>query len=174
MEQWKEINGYPNYLVSNTGKVYTKNRNKLLSPKVDRYGYYAVGLCKDNKVKHFTVHRLVAMAFIPLLDNCNVVNHKDGNKLNNDVNNLEWTTVSGNTKHCFNTNQEFRNQVLTNAKKGAETTSKSIAVYLGDVFVGRYNSIIETANSLKINKKTIYNTLHGKYNNRKGYKFVLC
>jgi predicted transcriptional regulator YheO len=174
MEQWKAISGYPNYLISNTGKVYTKNRGKLLSPKVDRYGYYAVGLCKNNKVKHFTIHRLVATAFLPLVDNCNVVNHKDGNKQNNNADNLEWTTVSGNTKHCFNTNKEFKTQVLNNAKRGAETKSKSIAVYLAGVFVGRYNSIIETANSLKINRKTVYNALHSKYSNRKGYKFTLC
>ena len=174
MEQWKEIYGYPNYLISNTGKVYTKNRDKLLVPKVDKYGYYAVGLCKNNKVKHFTIHRLVALAFVPLVDNCNVVNHKDGNKQNNNVNNLEWTTISGNTKHCFNTNKAFRKQVLDNAKKGTETHKKGVAVYLNGILVGRYNSIIETAKSLKISVKTIYNGLHNKYDNKKGYKFVLC
>ena len=174
MEQWKEIYGYPNYLISDKGKVYTKNRNKLLVPKVDRYGYYVVGLCKNNKVKHFTIHRLVAMAFLPIVDNCNVVNHIDGNKQNNNAYNLEWTTVSGNTKHCFNTNKQFREQVLNNAKQGTETHSKRIAVYLNGVLIGRYNSIIETAKSLKISKKTIYNNLHNKYNNRDGYKFVLC
>lgn len=174
MEKWKEIDGYPNYLISNTGKVYTKNRNKILSPKIDRYGYYVVGLCKNNKVKHFTIHRLVATAFIPLVDNCNVVNHIDSNKQNNNVDNLEWTTVSGNTKHCFNTNKHFRKQVLSNAKKGTETHSRKIAVYLNGVLVGRYNSKIETAKSLKISEKTIYNSLRNKNSNRKGYKFVLC
>ena len=174
MEQWREINGYPNYLISNNGKVFSKKRNKVLSPKVDKYGYFVVGLCRNNKVKHFTIHRLVALAFIPAIDGCNVVNHKDCNKQNNNVDNLEWTTVSGNTKHCFHTNKAFRNQVLNNAKKGAKTKSKEVAVYLDGVCVGRYESIAETANSLNVNKKTIYNTLHNVYKNRKGYIFVEC
>lgn len=174
MELWKEINGYPNYIISNTGKIYSRNTNRLMSPKVDRYGYFVVGLCKDNKVKHFTIHRLVALTFIPPVVGCNVVNHKDGNKQNNNVDNLEWTTVSGNTKHWYNTDQKFRNQVLNNAKRGAETKSKGVAVYLDGVLIGKYNSITETAERLNINKKTVYNTLHNKFNNRLGYVFVFC
>ena len=73
-----------------------------------------------------------------------------------------------------NINKQFRKQVLSNAKKGTETHSRKIAVYLNGVLVGQYNSKIETAKSLKISEKTIYNSLRNKNSNRKGYKFVLC
>lgn len=173
MEYWKTIKGYPNYSISNLGNVYSFNIKRNLKPKIDKYGYYVVGLCKDGKVKCFTIHRLVASHFLEPVDNCNVVNHKDSNKLNNEVSNLEWTNVSGNTKHCFNNNETFKRQVLKNAEKGIETNSKSLDVYLKDKFVGHYNSILEASKSLNISEKTIYNAIHNKYNNRSGYKFIL-
>lgn len=94
--------------------------------------------------------------------------------LNNNVSNLEWTTVSGNTKHCYNNNLKFRNQVLTNAKKGTETVKKKIKVYLNGDYLNTYESMIEASKKLNINKKTIYNSVNKNMNNRKGYSFILC
>ena len=102
--------------MSNQGKVFSIRSNIILKPKINKDGYYEVNLYK-GKNNHRTVHRLVALHFVEMKEGCNVVNHLDSNKLNNNSNNLEWTTVSGNTKHCFQNNEKFRKQVLGNLEK---------------------------------------------------------
>ena len=98
-EIWKDIKGYEGlYLVSNLGDVYSCLSNKKLKPGSDN-GYLKVNLCKNNKVKQFTVHRLVALAFLPNENNYPCVNHKDENPRNNNVNNLEWCTYKYNNNY---------------------------------------------------------------------------
>ena len=83
LEEWRPIKGYEDrYLVSNTGSVFSKISNRLLTPKIDRYGYKTVGLSRNGKARWFTIHRLVAIAFVPNPDNLPTVNHKDEDKLN--------------------------------------------------------------------------------------------
>lgn len=99
MEEWKNIIGYEGlYQVSSYGRVKSLKFGKenLLKHKKDSGGYLQVGLCKDGKRKIFLVHRLVAQAFLPNLDNLPQVNHKDENKENNCVSNLEWCTCKYN------------------------------------------------------------------------------
>lgn len=106
-EEWKDIQGYEGaYKVSNTGKIMSLNyhgsgKSKELISSKPKKGYPYVGLCKGGKVKSFKVHRLVAQAFIPNLYNKPCVNHKDGNKHNNNVDNLEWATVLENNLHMY-------------------------------------------------------------------------
>ena len=101
MEIWKDIKNYEGkYQISNLGKVRSlldnrgKCRNKpiILKPSLNYKGYITINLTKYNKQKHFFVHRLVAEAFIPNPNNYLEINHKDENKQNNNVNNLEWCT----------------------------------------------------------------------------------
>lgn len=95
-EEWKDIQGYEGaYKVSNTGKIMSLNyhgsgKSKELISSKPKKGYPYVGLCKGGKVKSFKVHRLVAQAFIPNLDNKPCVNHKDGNKIT-----TMWITLNG-------------------------------------------------------------------------------
>lgn len=99
---WKDIKGYENlYKINNTGEVMSIRRKKLLSPGITKSGYKFVTLSKNGKTKHFDVHRLVASTFIETNDFNLDVNHKDGNKLNNKVENLEWCTRSYNLKHAL-------------------------------------------------------------------------
>ena len=102
------------YQVSNLGRVKSLNYNhtkkeKILKPILINY-YYSVGLCKYGGIKHTRIHRLVAQTFIPNPDNLPCVNHKDENKLNNKVENLEWCTIQ------YNNNYNNHN-VKINAKK---------------------------------------------------------
>ena len=98
-EIWKDIKGYEGlYMVSNLGNVYSHLSNKKMKPGNDR-GYLKVNLSKDKKVKQFTVHRLVALAFLPNKNNYPCVNHKDENPSNNNVNNLEWCTYEYNNNY---------------------------------------------------------------------------
>ena len=93
-EQWKPVVGYEDtHLVSNLGRVYSKLSDKILSPYISNKGYYMVMLNHGGKDRHGkTIHRLVAEAFLDKPDNCNIINHKDENKLNNIADNLEWCT----------------------------------------------------------------------------------
>lgn len=103
-ETWKPINGYEgNYEVSNFGNVRTLRRQGshggLLKQQLTRKGYLAVSLCRNNHYKRLAVHRLVAITFISNPMNYPCVNHKDENKLNNCVDNLEWCTYQYNNSY---------------------------------------------------------------------------
>ena len=99
----KPIKNYEQYMITEDGKVFNTATNKYLKGSIGEHGYQYFRLSKDGKKKMLYGHRLVAEAFIPNPDNLPVVNHIDGNKLNNTVSNLEWTTYSGNTQHWKDT-----------------------------------------------------------------------
>lgn len=100
-EYWKQIKN-TNYEVSNYGRVKNTITNFILKQAIDKYGYpkiHIVDINKNNMYK--TIHRLVAETLLPNINNLPQVNHKDGNKLNNHITNLEWVTVKENIIHSF-------------------------------------------------------------------------
>ena len=104
MENWKPIVGFDKYEVSDRGRVrsYYDTVPRVLAQHVHKQtGYVRVNLIANKNKKHRKVHRLVALAFLPNPNSLPEVNHKDGNKLNCDVENLEWTTPSGNIRHAI-------------------------------------------------------------------------
>ena len=120
MEEWKDIKGYEGiYQISNKGRVKSLNykrtgKEKILKLSSDTNGYKKITLFKNSKRKTYSIHKLVAEAFLPNPDNLPVVNHKDENKLNNNVENLEWCTQEYNVKYslskkiiCLETNEIF-------------------------------------------------------------------
>ena len=102
MELWKDVVGYEGiYQVSNTGKVCNiKTKKKLASAKI-KSGYLTVSLWKNNKGKTYSVHRLVATSFLPNIENKKCVDHIDGNRQNNNVNNLRWVTTKENANNTI-------------------------------------------------------------------------
>lgn len=107
-EIWKPVVGYEGlYEVSNLGKV--KNNKKIISSVDDGNGYLRLHLSKEGKVKSFRVHRLVAEAFIENPYGLPKVNHIDGNKKNNVVDNLEWCTQAENVEHAYSSGLSTRN-----------------------------------------------------------------
>jgi len=98
----KVIESYKgNYLVSLDGKVYN-SKGLCMSQKNDSKGFYKmINLSFQGKKKMFLVHRLVALAYIPIIKGKEQVNHKDGNKKNNHADNLEWVTPAENLKHSY-------------------------------------------------------------------------
>ena len=113
-EVWKDIPGYEGlYQVSNLGRVKSLERvtarerlliakERILQP-AERKGYLLVAIGARGERKTYSVHRLVAQAFIPNTENKRTVNHKDGNKHNNAVSNLEWNTDAENMRHAIST-----------------------------------------------------------------------
>ena len=92
-----------------------KWKRRWLKLRTQNAGYVICDIYKNKKKKTFTIHRLVAKAFIENINNSKAVNHKDGNKLNNHYSNLEWCSHSENTKHSYNTGLQKKTGVL---KKG--------------------------------------------------------
>lgn len=156
MEEWRDVVGYEGvYQVSDQGNVRSLNyhgehRIAILKNRLNRSGYYEVALCKNNTMKPFKVHRLVAIAFIPNPHNLPCVNHKDENKLNNRVDNLEWCTHKYNTN--YGTCQERKAAKMINNT----SRSKAVAQYTLDwQIVGKYPSQCEAARQTGIPHKLI-------------------
>lgn len=122
-EIWKDIPGYEGlYQVSNLGNVRSLNYNKtgeikLLKPFTSHNGYRIVSLSNNGKLKGYTIHRLVANAFIPNPNNLPQVNHIDENKTNNRTDNLEWCT------------QAYNNTYGTHTKRVSKSNSIPVAQY---------------------------------------------
>lgn len=93
LEVFKDIPGFPNYQITNWGRVYSKQAGKFLNLEVHHKGYLRVDLYdEDGERTHKKVHRLVAEAFVPNIYGKPQVNHIDGNNQNNSYTNLEWVT----------------------------------------------------------------------------------
>lgn len=100
-EEWRDVKGYEGiYKVSNLGNVFSVEKKRLRKLQNGTHGYKIVILYKNKKSAHKQVHRLVAEAFIPNLNNLEQVNHIDGDKKNNCVENLEWVTRQENSFHA--------------------------------------------------------------------------
>lgn len=97
-EEWKYVYGENDYMVSNKGRIFSTIKKVLIKPTYNNKGYL-IWTTKNNKCH--LVHRDVALAFIPNPDNKEQVNHIDGDKENNDVNNLEWSTPKENVQHAI-------------------------------------------------------------------------
>ena len=108
----KEI-GFGYYATKN-GEIYSSKSNKNVAKRIGFSGYFLVNLSINGKCKTFSLHRLIANAFIENRQNLPVVNHLDGNKLNNNVDNLEWTTYKGNIEHA-------KENCLLNPARGLNT-----------------------------------------------------
>lgn len=103
--EWKKIivdEKETNYSISSEGNVRNDTNNRILTNSLQQ-GYHHVGLTIDGKLRRFRVHRLVAIAFIDNINSKPYVNHINGNRSDNRVENLEWCTPSENTQHAFNT-----------------------------------------------------------------------
>lgn len=100
-EQWRSIEGFDNYLVSNKGRIMNGKTGRILRPADDGGGYDKVVLCKNGITSTKKVHRLVAQAFIDNPNNLETVNHIDEDKHNNNVENLEWLSSGDNTRYSL-------------------------------------------------------------------------
>ena len=144
MEEWKTIEEFPTYSISSFGNV-TGSTKQNLSKRM-RDNYYRINLLNGTLQKTFLIHRLVACHFIPNPENKPYVNHKDGNKLNNNVTNLEWSTAAENNKHAYDSKlrKAFEQSVLQyslNDELIQQHDSIQIAAEVTNTSVGNITSV---------------------------------
>lgn len=148
-ELWFPVKGYEGlYEINEASEIRSLNKKnyvKIMPQRIDRAGYWSVRLSKKNKDATVYVHRLLGFAFIDNPLNKPFINHIDGNKLNNNINNLEWVTHSENMLHAYNTGL-----LKIKAKSVYDTCTGKI-----------YSSIKEAAKALNINYGTCRNYLNG-------------
>ena len=184
-EIWKDIEGYERlYQISNLGNVksldrYIINKNgdkqyfpgKYLTQGISD-NYLKVTLSKSNKQRTFRVHILVARAFIPNPENKPEVNHMDGNKQNNRVDNLEWNTRSENELHAYKNGlaKPSNKQKQAVAKYAKENYSKKVVQYsLNGEFIKEWNSMHDVWRELGIRPSYICRCCKGLRNQTYGY-----
>lgn len=168
MDQWVKTPNNPNYIVSNTGKIRREGSDRDHSVR-DRKGYLSVDLYENSKRKTERVHRLVAEAFVPNPDNKPYVNHKDGNKYNNNASNLEWATSKENCRHAWD-NGLAKPSYSMLGKKNPNGGRKGIPIRIvetGEVF----RSSIECEKAINGDNRHINDCLKGRQVTHRGYHF---
>lgn len=189
-EEWRDVVGYEGlYQVSNIGRVRslghdTWHPGRVLKPSLDGKGnYYQVGLHKDKKIKHFQIHRLVAIAFLPNPNNLPQVNHKDECKTNNIVSNLEWCTISYNSRYGEgrekmiqsrrannNIDDIVRKVKDTKKKNNSYSAEKTICQYsLNGDFIRIWASATDAERVMGICRSGIVRCCNGVYRQARGY-----
>ena len=161
MIEIRPVKGYEGlYEIDENGNVYSLSRKKYMAQHKMKKGYMRVALCKNGKLKHLLVHRLVAEAFIDNPNNLPQVNHKDENKTNNRKENLEWCDSNYNINYG------------TGRKRAVEKVRVPvIAERLADGKVTEYEGIRVASRELNVPWQTICAVLKGKQKQTYGYVF---
>lgn len=169
-EIWKDVKGYEGlYKVSNLGNVLSLNYHRMKINKLKKFtlnhkGYFTVHLCNNKKNKRILVHRLVALAFIPNPNKLPQINHKDGDKQNNKVDNLEWCTNGENQLHAYNLGLK---QPLNGTNNPSHKKINQYDIY-GN-FIRSWSYIKEASNSLNITASSITFCCQHKYKTAGGF-----
>ena len=169
-EFFRKVVDNNNYSISTDGVLINKQgRKKALQ---DKDGYLQVQLYKNGIRSHKRVHRLVAEAFIPNPNNKPEVNHKDGNKHNNSVDNLEWVDKSENMKHAFRTglckhNPNHKPMLGHKNPNGGRKGRKVMIVETGEIF----DSMKDCAIAINGNDRAVCDCVNGKQCTHRGYHF---
>ena len=166
-ERWEDIVGYEGlYKVSNLGRV--KGKSRIKSQQDNGKGYSIVHLSKNGKLRWHLVHRLVAEAFIKNIEDKPTINHIDGNRKNNKLNNLEWATYSENNLHSYRSNG--KKSPLAKAIYCIETGEMYNSSYEASRKTGFWQSSINRCANGR--QKTVKGTHWILLNNKKEIRYV--
>ena len=158
---WKTIEGFENYCVDESGNVKVIATGKLLYFHFHN-GYHWYSLYNKTNRKQFSKHRLVAIHFIPKVEDKTYVNHKDGNKLNSHYSNLEWCTMKENTRHAIRTGLN---------SPGKYRARKICQFSLSGEFIQEFESTKEAERKTKVFSTNIINASKNKYFQANGFRW---
>ena len=159
MLERRPIKNYENYLIDIEGNVYNTTTNKPLKGSISEHGYKYYRLSKDGKKKMFYAHRLVAEMFLSNPNNFTIVNHIDGDKLNNNLSNLRLVSLSENAQAAFYT------------QKTNKTCKAVLQFDLNGKFIAEFPSTKEAARQLNLDSSTISNVCRGQNKTHGGFVF---
>ncbi len=169
---WSKIDGFYNYSVSNDGLIRNDKRNQVKAQRVNKDGYSVTDIYRDGERFTYRVHRIVANEFLDNPENKEEVNHIDGDKTNNNVDNLEWVTKSENMKHAYDTGLCLHHASYGMLGKknpnGGRHGIPIMVVETGEVF----ESIADCAEALGISDRRICDVLKGHSRSYRGYTFT--
>lgn len=157
--------------INRWGNIITRHKKeRIITPRVSNKGYLRLSLCESDR-KDYSVHRLVLITFKPNTENLPQINHIDGNKLNNHVDNLEWCTSAYNVQHSFHLGLNYA------ASGFDDTQNKPVSLFFGGKLIWVFGSIGEASRLTRIKRETISNScksekiITGCSNVGKGCKF---
>lgn len=151
------------YTLSNEGILKNK-LNKIIKPQINKNGYCVVNLYKNNKRKAFYLHKLVAKYFLKNYDENKTINHIDGNKLNNNVSNLECITYSENLKHSYDYLKRPVNK---------SSGYKKVKIYKNEKFICESRSIDNASRISNVSSTQIRRLINNGKVSKNGFKFIL-
>ena len=158
--EWREVKEYSNYEVNQLGEIRHKKRQKILKPRDNNGGYQYVNFKINGKNTNFAVHRIVANAFIPNPNGYTEVNHKDYNKKNNCVDNLEWVSSSQNKQHSYLKQQNKKSR------------GKAVNQYTKEgIFLKTFDSVSDAAKELGCCVAAISNCCLGRTKTSQGFRW---
>lgn len=165
--EWRDVVGFSNYEVSNNGEVRGKRFGIVRKPVDNGCGYYVISLWSGNTQKRKKVHRLVAEAFLERANEMLVVNHKNGNKHDNRVENLEWITQKENLRHAFETGlkpitEKQREAAKKNMKQNAKNFVRRVQSIDANGNVEEFASVKDAANSVGVTPAAIVKSCKGE------------
>lgn len=182
MSEWRPVRGFDDYVVSDTGEVYSNKQHRMLK-QTEKKNYMMVTLYNENGRKHLLVHRLVAEAFIDNPERLPQINHKDENSLNNNVDNLEWCDSKYNNNYGTKIERQKKRLAEHNAWRGKhhspESLEKMRRAKLGKPSNQRkpvvingvaYESRAEAMRELNVCTRRFYKILREEQNVRESFK----
>lgn len=168
------IKGFPEYYVTDNGDVYSRKKDgrfRKMKLSKNKDGYLCVGLVKNKKQKTKRVNRLVAETFIPNINNLPQVNHKNGIKTDNRVENLEWISASGNTKHTYDVLHRKPSKAWLGKFGKDHHNSKLIQQVKDGTVIAEYYGAAEAQRKTKICFGNICACCRGERNFAGGYQW---
>ena len=171
-EKWWYVDGAPEYMVSDYGRVWSKKSKKILKVKpMDKHGHMGVSLFVDGKPRYEYIHRVMAKAFVPNTNNDPIVRHLNDNPKDNFIENLQWGTQKDNIKDCINNgNAHF----VTREEREKGLNKLRTPIYAIDIQTGKriiFESQRQASRILGIQQSNIHKVLSGKRRHAQGYYF---
>lgn len=170
-EEWKELKDFEEfYEISNMGRIYSKRKKKIMTVLDHNCGYVQINLIGKGFKTHKYIHRLVAEHFVPNEENKPMVNHKDGDKRNNQYTNLEWCTARENQQHSRKVLKRETYKIPVTYGKEHHNSKKINQIKNGTV-INTFFGCGEAFRATGISKANIWSALKGKRQSAGGYNW---